>query len=127
MSDDEAVEPGTVMVLGGPERLEPSSQPYIRRVAGVVADAVGNPPAIVFGRRPGGTPRTPMALTGTVLCKVDTSFGPIELGDLLTTSPRRGHAMRAVDPARSFGAVLGKAMRPLADGVGLIPVLVSLQ
>jgi hypothetical protein len=127
VSGDEHVEPGTVMVLGGTEELEPSSQAYDRRVAGVVAGAAGNPPAIILGRRPGATRRTPMALAGKVLCKVDASFGPIELGDLLTTSPRRGYAMRAADPARAFGAVLGKAMRPLAGGVGLIPVLVSLQ
>jgi hypothetical protein len=35
--------------------------------------------------------------------------------------------MKASDPARAFGAVLGKAMQSLADGRGLIRVLVSLQ
>ena len=48
-------------------------------------------------------------------------------GDLLTSSSRAGHAMRADDPERAFGAVIGKAMTPLADGDGLVLVLVNLQ
>jgi hypothetical protein len=35
--------------------------------------------------------------------------------------------MKANDRDRAFGAVLGKALRPLANGRGLIPVLVALQ
>ena len=35
--------------------------------------------------------------------------------------------MKAADPARAFGAVIGKALRPLAAGRGLIPILVVLQ
>jgi hypothetical protein len=46
---------------------------------------------------------------------------------LLTTSPTRGHAMKATDPLQAFGAVLGKALRPLTEGQGLIPILVALQ
>jgi hypothetical protein len=124
--DDEAVEAGTVMVLGTSDRVEPSWRAYDRRVAGVIAGGGDNPPAIVLGRRAGATGQ-PMALAGKVFCKVDAAFGPIDIGDLLTTSPRRGYAMRATDPARAFGAVLGKAMRPLPAGDGTIPVLVALQ
>ena len=52
----------------------------------------------------------------------------VEIGDLLTTSNTAGHAMKAVDHGRAFGAVLGKAMQPLAKGQkGLILVLVALQ
>ena len=64
---------------------------------------------------------------GKVFCKVDAQFGAIEVGDLLTTSPTTGHAMRAEDPMKAFGAVIGKALRPLAEGQGLIPVLIALQ
>jgi hypothetical protein len=35
--------------------------------------------------------------------------------------------MKAADPARAFGAVIGKALAPLDGGRGLIPVLVALQ
>ncbi len=36
-----------------------------------------------------------VALAGTVTCKADASYGAIQVGDLLTTSPTPGHAMRA--------------------------------
>jgi hypothetical protein len=35
--------------------------------------------------------------------------------------------MKATDPARAFGAVIGKALAGLADGTGLLPILVALQ
>jgi hypothetical protein len=34
--------------------------------------------------------------------------------------------MRAADPLRAAGAVIGKALRPLDGGTGLLPVLVAL-
>jgi hypothetical protein len=69
--------------------------------------------------------RAPVALVGKVFCKVDADFAPIAVGDLLTTSPTAGCAMRATD--RAFGAVIGKALASHADGLGLIPILVTLQ
>jgi hypothetical protein len=35
--------------------------------------------------------------------------------------------MKATDPDRTFGAVIGKALRPLRSGQGLIPVLVAVR
>jgi hypothetical protein len=35
--------------------------------------------------------------------------------------------MRAVDERRAFGAVIGKALAPLAAGQALVPILVALQ
>ena len=64
---------------------------------------------------------------GKTECLVDASAAPIEVGSLLTTSPFRGHAMRVRDPLRAFGAVIGKALRPLASGRGRIPILIALQ
>jgi hypothetical protein len=46
---------------------------------------------------------------------------------LLITSPIPGHAMKAADPLRAFGAVIGKALAPMLEGQGLIPILVALQ
>ena len=60
--------------------------------------------------------RCPLALSGKVWCKVDADWAPIEVGDMLTTSPTPGHAMRATDPARAFGAVIGKALGSLSVG-----------
>ena len=73
------------------------------------------------------TARIPIALSGKVYCKVDAEPSPIQIGDLLTTSETPGHAMKAEDPFKAFGAVLGKALRALGAGQGLIPILVALQ
>jgi hypothetical protein len=35
--------------------------------------------------------------------------------------------MRALDPLKAFGCVIGKALRPLESGQELIPILVTLQ
>jgi hypothetical protein len=37
------------------------------------------------------------------------------------------HAMKAEDPQKAFGAVIGEALRPLGNGQGLIPILIALQ
>jgi hypothetical protein len=57
----------------------------------------------------------------------DLEAGTVVVIDLLTVSSTPGHAMKASDPARAFGALLGKALRPLRFGRGLIPILVALQ
>jgi hypothetical protein len=123
----EAVDPGTVMVLGDQGVLHTSHQAYDKRVAGIVSGAGDYQPALVLDRQENGANRQPIALFGKVFCKVDAQYGAVEIGDLLTTSPTPGHAMRASDPMQAFGAVIGKALRPLSGGEGLIPVLVSLQ
>ena len=121
------VEGGAVLVLNDRGGLRVAHRPYDRRVAGVVSGAGGLRPGIVLGREPGATGRCPVALSGKVFCQVDATYGPIEVGDLLTTSATPGHAMSAGDSGRAFGAVLGKAIAPLRSGQGLIPVLVALQ
>ncbi|MGK5169325.1 hypothetical protein [Geodermatophilus sp. CPCC 205761] len=60
-------------------------------------------------------------------CKVDADIAPVEVGDLLTTSPTSGHAQKVTDRSRAPGTVLGKALAPLPGGRGTIPVLVALQ
>jgi hypothetical protein len=60
-------------------------------------------------------------------CKVDADLAPIQAGDLLTTSPTRGHAQKVLDPAKALGAIVGKALASLPRGRGKIPVLVMLQ
>ena len=121
------VEPGTVMVLTEGGALEPSESAYDKKVAGVISGAGDYHPGLILGRGDSSHERLPLALVGKVYCKVDATYGAIEVGDLLTTSPTLGHAMKAADPVKAFGSVLGKALRPLHTGQGLIPVLVSLQ
>jgi hypothetical protein len=121
-----AAEPGSVVVLAGDDRVRVSDEAYDHRVAGIVSGAGSYRPAIVLDRQPGGA-RCPLALTGKVWCKVDADGGPVDVGDMLTTSPTPGHAMRASDPARAFGAVIGKALGSLQSGRALVLVLVGLQ
>jgi hypothetical protein len=122
-----AVEPGTVMVVGENGALFPSQQPYDKRVAGVISGAGDYKPGIVLDKQQSELTRQPIALVGKAFCKVDARYGAVEVGDLLTTSPTAGHAMKASDSAKAPGAVIGKALRPLSDGQGLIPILIALQ
>ena len=94
----------------------------------LLSGAGGYWPGIVLDQQQQPTgKRLPIALMGKTYCKVDADQASIEIGDLLTTSPTPGHAMRANDPFKAFGAVIGKALRSLEAGKGLIPVLVALQ
>ena len=61
-----------------------------------------------------------------VRCDADAN-GPIEAGDMLTTSDTAGHAMKVTDYGLANGAVIGKAMSSLEAGKGLVLVLVSLK
>ncbi len=120
-------EPGTVMVLDQHGALRPSQQAYDKRVAGVISGAGDYKPGLILDKKESSKGRMPVALVGKVSCKVDAQYTPIEMGDLLTTSPTPGHAMKATNPFQAFGAVIGKALRPLEAGQGLIPILVALQ
>jgi hypothetical protein len=119
---------GSVMVIDQAGTLSESQTAYDPRVAGVISGAGGRKPAITLDKQaPGRARRLPLALSGKVYCKVDAKFDPIQVGDLLVTSPTRAHAMKASDRARAFGAVIGKALEGLERGQGLIPILVCLQ
>jgi hypothetical protein len=108
-----------------PGRVTPSARPYDHRVAGIVAEARGLGSGVVLGGQPSDVR---VALAGRVYCYADAGEAAIEPGDLLTTSAVNGHAMKADDPDRARGAVLGKAMEGLPLGArGQILVLVTLQ
>ena len=130
MSDDEVLEPGTVVSIDPnvPGRLRPSTDPYDRRVAGVVSGAGGVRPGLTLTQEGSAAHGShPVALSGRVYCMADASDAPIEPGDLLTTSATRGHARRVTDHTRATGATLGKALTRLESGRGLVLVLVGLQ
>ncbi len=122
-----AMEPGTVMVVGAEGALFPCLQAYDKKVAGVVSGAGDYKPGIVLDKQQSESNRQPIALLGKVYCKVDAQYGAIEIGDSLTTSPTLGHAMKVDEPIAALGAMLGKALRPLQEGQGLIPILIALQ
>jgi len=123
----EEIEPGTVMAIGNDGSLEVSREPYNKRVAGVISGARNLKPGIVLGKGESEGRKAPLALLGKVYCKVDATDSPIEVGDLLTTAATPGHAMKAAEGDRAAGAVIGKALQPLQDGQGMIPILIALQ
>lgn len=127
ISGTEKIEPGTVMVLDQEGALQQSRHAYDKRVAGVISGAGNFKPAIVLDKKQSRGNRMPIALMGKVFCKVDAQYASIEVGDLLTTSPTLGHGMKAGNPLEAFGAVIGKALRPLKAGQGMIPILIALQ
>ena len=123
------IEPGTVMAINENGFLMSCRHEYDKRVAGIISGAGLCKPGIILGniRSTSSSKRALIALTGKVYCKVDATHSPIEVGDLLTTSQTKGHAMKAEDSSKAFGAVIGKALGPMKDKIGLIPVLVALQ
>jgi hypothetical protein len=120
---------GSVVVIDehNPGKLKLSTSAYNKCVAGIVSGANGVNPGISLyqeGLLEGGEN---VALSGRVYVHADASYGAIKPGDLLTTSDTAGHAMRVTDPIKAQGAVLGKAMSSLAEGKGMVLVLVTLQ
>lgn len=119
--------PGMVMVLGDDGQVCPSAHAYDRRVVGVVSGGGEYKPGIILDKKVSATGRRPIALMGKVYCNVNAEAETVEIGDLLVTSNTPGCAMKASDTSRAFGAVIGKALRPLRSGQGMIPILVALQ
>jgi len=127
--DNEDIEPGDVLILDDHEdKLRKSNTSYDKRVAGVYSGAGNHKPGIILDKRNSGYRRVPVALVGKVHCRVIAeSDNPIQKGDLLTTSDIPGCAMKAVDPLKAFGTVIGKALQSIKSGKGLIPIIVNLQ
>jgi hypothetical protein len=128
-SSQECLVPGAVVVID-PEcsgKLKVSEDSYDTRVAGVVSGAGGINPGITLSQQTRREKELHVALSGKVYALATTSNGPIEPGDLLTTSDIPGHAMKATNIELSNGAIIGKAMSSLKEGQGLVLVLVNLQ
>lgn len=125
----ERLEPGMVVAIDREHagKLCLARSAYDRAVAGVVSGANDFAAGAILGNLPGHESAPAIALTGRVYVWCDATSGPIEPGDLLTSSDTPGHAMRATDRDRAHGAVVGKAMTRLAGGKGLVLVLVNLQ
>ncbi len=121
------IEPGTVLVISQENMLKQSEIAYDKKVVGVVSGAGKYRPGIILDKDNSSDKGMPVALAGKVYCKVDARHTPVEAGDLLTTSHTPGYAMKADEPLKAFGAVIGKALHPLQGETGLIPILVALQ
>jgi hypothetical protein len=110
---------GTVLVMAdnGFKSARPCEKEYDTRVLGVVSDNV----SVVMGKIIADK-KVAVALTGVVRVKVN---GPIEKGDLLTTSRVKGYAMKAKEPKP--GTIIGKALEDLFNEQGEVMALVNLQ
>jgi hypothetical protein len=126
LAGPDTADPGTVVVLDREGAIRVSDSAYDSRVVGVISGAGDYKPAVVMDHHNEGLVcRRPVALMGKVYCKVDASYGPVGIGNLLTTSPTPGYAMKANDRAKAFGSTIGKALRPLPAGRDLIPILIA--
>lgn len=130
-TDEFSVRPGMVVSIDptGNRKFKLSDQPYDRKRVGIISGGNGVKPGLVLSDQ--GNPQAdgdqPIALTGQVWCHADANFGPINPGDLLTTSSTPGHAMRVSDDAKAHFAVLGQALTGLKEGRGWVQVLVGKQ
>lgn len=118
-------EPGTVLVIGDDGLMAPCDAQYDSRATGVVSGAGGLTPGTVMESNPDSAHHVTLALAGQVYVKADPQYGPIAAGDLLTTSPSEGCAMRVSDRGRAVGAILGKALATLDGEPGLVRMLVT--
>jgi hypothetical protein len=124
----DAADPGTVVVLDREGAVRVSDSAYDSRVVGVISGAGDYKPAVITDHHDENLVcRRPVALMGKVYCKVDASYGSVDIGNLLTTSSTPGHAMKANDRAKAFGSIIGKALMPLSVGQGLVPILIALK
>ncbi len=120
---------GTVVVLDSTKsnHVIASTQAYDDRVAGVISLQ----PGLTLGEK--GEGHVLVATTGRVKVKVDTSNGPIQIGDLLVTSDKPGMATKSIRVEvggvriHRPGTLIGKALESLSSGEGEILVLLSLQ
>ncbi|UCD37677.1 MAG: hypothetical protein JSW54_12780 [Fidelibacterota bacterium] len=130
VSARESIEPGMVVCIDpdSPGQLRISDRAYDRTVAGIISGAGGVNPGILMSQTDSEfEDKHPVALTGKAYVLADASNGSIVPGDLLTTSTTPGHAMKVSDYEKAQGAILGKSMSSLDEGLGLVLVLVALQ
>src|SRR5271168_4335707 len=89
--------PGTVVVIGNDGCLKMSRSGYDKTVVGVISGGGLLRPELILGKQLSSEHNVPLALIGRVNCYVAADCSSIEIGDLLTTSPTPGHAMKAED------------------------------
>jgi len=120
-----ALLPGTVVVFDETEqgKVRPTDKPYDKKVAGVISGAGKYFAGVCLLQEELARGAAPVAQVGTVEV---WCVGPVEVGDLLTTSAVPGHAMAITDPLRGIGCTIGKAVTALKAGErGLVEMQVE--
>ena len=104
------VEAGDVVAINTEKYREAvrTSQAYDQSVAGIISAD----PQLSIGDREKANQANPgknfqfIALAGQVPVKIDASYGQIKPGDILTSSPNPGYAMKSSGPGPSVGIAL---------------------
>ena len=114
---DAEYEPGTVLVFGGTAEVTTTSIEADATVAGVVSTKA----QLTMNGKIKNQGAVLMALVGRVPVKV---IGPVNRGEMLTTSTTPGYACRAASP--TIGTIIGKAMEAkTTPGLGVIEVAIG--
>lgn len=125
----QAYSAGDVLVIAedADRTVELSSKPYSTLVAGVYATK----PGVLLTEEDIDSDldgKVPMGVIGVIPTKVCGENGPIRRGDLLVTSGKAGHAMKADLDKVKPGQVIGKALENFnGEGAGKIKVLVNVR
>jgi hypothetical protein len=114
---DQVYGPGTVLVHGGEFQVTLSTTYADPRAAGIVTTN----PAHLMNAELQQTAAA-IALAGQVPCLVS---GPVNKGDVLTTSTQPGHAEKLVPQDWQPGVIVAKALEDCGPGLHTILVLVN--
>ncbi len=120
------LEPGDVVCMGLEDIITLCSTSFDVTVVGVYS----TDPGFIAGAGDSDEyeeGKAPIAMMGLVQVKASAENGPIQIGDLLVSAGTPGHAMRCEGVEACFGRTLGKALKPLESGTGLIQTLVMLR
>ena len=128
VSVSEPVEPGDVL------ELDPENAGHYRKsrgpCSGLVAGVVSTDPGFVLGANPATLDSglwtddsALLALIGIVPMKATDEGGPIQPGDLLTSSSTPGYAMKWNQEDGLACSLVAKALEALDSGTGVIQVL----
>ena len=123
IDDAEYVMPGDILVVSttGKSILSRSRREYDRSVIGIVS---GNP-AVIINNSGKEQKVYPVALAGSVLCKIDARKTPLRPGDPVVTSDTPGSGMAGtIDAFDKIGTIIGKALDSLEEGIALVPVFI---
>ena len=128
--DAESLTPGMLVSIDPEQegKLIITKKAYDRQVAGVVSGANQIRTGILMGQEGSiADGQYPVALAGRVYVMATDEGGSIKPGDLLTSSPTPGKAMKVKKLKKAHGSIIGKAMTSMDTEEGLVLILINLQ